>query len=399
MPSDLDLTILMPCLNEAETLERCIVKARASLDRLGVPGEVLIADNGSTDGSQAIAERCGARVVPVKEKGYGSALRGGIEAARGRWIVMGDADDSYDFSSIDGFVDRLKQGFDLVMGCRLPSGGGTVAPGAMPWKNRWIGNPSLSFLGRLFFRTPVKDFHCGLRGFSKEAYDRMDLRTTGMEFASEMVIKATLKGMKVAETPITLHKDGRSRPPHLKPWRDGWRHLRFMLIYCPRWLFLVPGLGLAAVSAALVGALSCGPIEVGSVRFDIGTLSVAAVGLLLGVQAVAFAFFTKVFAIGEGLLPPDRKFNGLFRVFTLERGIIGGVLAVLAGVALVMQATFVWGGAGFGDLAPDENLRRLIPGGTLIALGFQAIWSSFLMSLLGLRMRDRHPPTLDETES
>ena len=248
----------MPCLNEAETLARCIEKARAGIEKAGVPGEVLIADNGSTDGSQEIATRCGARVVPVAAKGYGSALRGGIEAAHGKWIIMGDADDSYDFSNITGFVQKLREGYDLVKGCRMPRGGGTIMPGAMPWKNRWLGNPVLSTIGRIFFRCPAQDFHCGLRGFSKAAYEKMELQTTGMEFASEMVIKGTFKSLRITEVPITLHKDGRSRPPHLKPWRDGWRHLRFMLIYSPRWLFLMPGLFLGLLgfiaSAFLVGA-------------------------------------------------------------------------------------------------------------------------------------------------
>ena len=237
-----ELTILMPCLNEAETLAGCIEMARTGLARTGLCGEVLVADNGSADGSATIAEKAGARVVRVLEKGYGSALRAGIEAARGKWIVMGDADGSYDFSRIEGFVAKLREGFDLVMGCRLPGGGGVIAPGAMPWKNRWIGNPSLSFIGRLLFKCPARDFHCGLRGFDKEACRKLELKTTGMEFASEMVIKATLKSLRIAEVPITLHPDGRSRPPHLKPWRDGWRHLRFMLIYSPQWLFLLPGL-------------------------------------------------------------------------------------------------------------------------------------------------------------
>ena len=232
----------MPCLNEAETLARCIEKARLGIQRAGVRGEIIVADNGSTDGSQAIAEKLGARVVPVKEKGYGSALRGGIHAALGKWILMGDADDSYDFSEADRFVKKFQEGFELVMGCRLPVGGGTILPGAMPWKNRWLGNPVLSFIGRLFFKCPAHDFHCGLRGFTRAAFGKMDLQTTGMEFASEMVIKSTFKRLKIAEVPVTLRPDGRSRPPHLKPWRDGWRHLRFMLLFSPRWLFLAPGI-------------------------------------------------------------------------------------------------------------------------------------------------------------
>ena len=251
--SPIELTVVMPCLNEAETVARCIDKAKLGFEKAGLAGEIIVADNGSTDGSQRIAGEHGARVVAVAEKGYGSALRGGIEAANGCYLIMGDADDSYDFSESGKFVAKLREGYDLVMGCRLPSGGGTIAPGAMPWKNRYLGNPVLSFLGRLFFRTPVRDFHCGLRAFSREAYARISPSTTGMEFASEMVMKASIEKLRIAEVPITLHKDGRSRPPHLRPWRDGWRHLRFMLIYSPRWLFLFPGLALAAGGALTAG--------------------------------------------------------------------------------------------------------------------------------------------------
>src|SRR5208283_4183570 len=284
----------MPCLNEAETLARCIESARLGIQRAGVRGEILIADNGSTDGSPAIAEKLGVRVVLVKEKGYGSALRGGIQAASGKWILMGDADDSYDFSDITGFVKKFQAGDELVMGCRLPVGGGTIMPGAMPWKNRWIGNPILSFIGRLFFKCPAHDFHSGLRGFTRAAYEKMELQTTGMEFASEMAIKGTLKQLRISEVPITLHKDGRSRPPHLKPWRDGWRHLRFMLIYSPRWLFLVPGLVLAVLGIAVSAALSGKTFHLGAVVFNVGTLAVACMTVIIGFQLVAFAFYTKV---------------------------------------------------------------------------------------------------------
>src|SRR5476651_1181345 len=295
MSEPIDLTILMPCLNEAETLARCIEKAKVGIQKSSVRGEILIADNGSTDGSQAIAEKSGARVVNVKEKGYGSALIGGVRVASGEWILMGDADDSYDFSDIAGFVKKFRDGYELIMGCRLPAGGGTISPGAMPWKNRWIGNPILSFIGRLFFRCPAHDFHAGLRGFTKTAFEKMDLQTTGMEFASEMVIKSTFKQLKIAEVPVTLHKDGRSRPPHLKPWRDGWRHLRFMLLFSPRWLFLVPGLLLSALGFIFAAALSFENIQIGGVAFDVGTLAVACMTVIIGFQLVAFAFFTKVF--------------------------------------------------------------------------------------------------------
>src|SRR5208283_2767268 len=269
----------MPCLNEAETLARCIESARLGIQRAGVRGEILIADNGSTDGSPAIAEKLGVRVVQVKAKGYGNALRGGIEASRGKWILMGDADDSYDFAEADRFVKKFQNGDELVMGCRLPVGGGTIMPGAMPWKNRWIGNPILSFIGRLFFKCPAHDFHSGLRGFTRAAYEKMELQTTGMEFASEMAIKGTLKQLRISEVPITLHKDGRSRPPHLKPWRDGWRHLRFMLIYSPRWLFLVPGLVLAALGTMLSAVLAVNDVRIGAVQLNVGTLMMACMAI------------------------------------------------------------------------------------------------------------------------
>ena len=392
MPETYDIAVVMPCLNEAETLAACIKKARLGLDRAGVRGEILIADNGSTDGSIQIAEQLGARVVHVKAKGYGNALKGGIEAAQAKWVIMGDADDSYDFSNIEGFVKKLREGLDLVMGCRLPRGGGTVMPGAMPWKNRWIGNPSLSFLGRLFFHSPAQDFHCGLRAFTKAAYQQMDLKTTGMEFASEMVIKATLKSMRIAETPITLHKDGRSRPPHLKPWRDGWRHLRFMLIYSPRWLFFMPGMLLFAAGFIVAILTYWVPFKVGGVVFDVGTLMVAAMWMIIGVQFVALACFTKVFAIAEGLLPEDPRFSNAFKYFTLEKGICLGAAILVTGAVILLRALWIWHEAGFGSLDYAQNLRRLIPAATLIVLGIQTISSSFFMSVLGLKTISRKPP-------
>ena len=393
MSKPVELTIVIPCLNEAETLSVCIDKARRGLQTAGVAGEVLVADNGSTDGSAAVAEKAGAQVVSVREKGYGSALRGGIEAAQGRWIIMGDADDSYDFSRIDGIVQKLRDGFDLVMGCRFPSGGGTIAPGAMPWKNRWIGNPILSFIGRLFFKCPVRDFHCGLRGFTKVAYEKMELKTTGMEFASEMVIKATmLKSLKIAEVPITLRPDGRSRPPHLKPWRDGWRHLRFMFIYSPRWLFLTPGLLLALTGGVAGIVLSTGTVHLGRVQFDVGSLAVANMAAVVGLQLIAFAFCTKVFAIAEGLLPQDPQFAKIFKFFTLEKGIAAGLVFLLSGCGLFVYAITVWKSAHYGTLDYSENLRRLLPAVTLIMVGIQIIFSSFFLSILGLKTSSRRPP-------
>jgi len=392
MTDPVDLSIVMPCLNEAETLARCIEKARQGIQRSGVRGEIVIADNGSTDGSQAIAEKLGTRVVAVKEKGYGNALRGGVQAAAGRWILMGDADDSYDFSEADRFVKKFQDGFELVMGCRLAAGGGTIMPGAMPWKNHWIGNPALSFIGRLFFKCPARDFHCGLRGFTRAAFDRMELQTTGMEFASEMVIKATLKGLRITEVPVTLHQDGRSRPPHLKPWRDGWRHLRFMLIYSPRWLFLVPGLALTALGTVFAGILSFHDIRIGEAVLDVGTLMAACMTVIVGFQLVAFAFFTKVFAMTHQLLPADPKFTRLFRVFTLEKGVVVGLVILAAGLFLFSQAVWIWRQAGYGRLSYAENLRLLIPAATLLILGIQTVFSSFFMSVLGLSTGSHTPP-------
>jgi glycosyltransferase involved in cell wall biosynthesis len=383
----------MPCLNEAETLARCIGKAKLGIQRAGVRGEIIIADNGSTDGSQAIAEKLGARLVPVEEKGYGSALTGGVRAASGKWILMGDADDSYDFSDIAGFVKKFQDGFELVMGCRLPVGGGTISPGAMPWKNRWIGNPTLSFIGRLFFKCPAHDFHAGLRGFTKSAFEKMDLQTTGMEFASEMVIKSTLKGLKISEVPITLHKDGRLRPPHLKPWRDGWRHLRFMLLFSPRWLFLVPGIFLSLLGFVFAARLSLGNFLIGGVLFNVGTLAVACMTIIVGFQLVAFAFFVKVFAIAEGLLPDDSKLTSVFKIFTLEKGILLGLLVLVGGIFLLAQSVWIWKQADYGILpSMEDNLRRLIPAATLVVLGIQTIFSSFFMSALGLKTKTRRPP-------
>jgi glycosyltransferase involved in cell wall biosynthesis len=399
MVNGMELTILMPCLNEAETVGACVKKALRSIDELGLKGEVLVADNGSTDGSIQIAENLGARVVRIEERGYGSALRGGIEAARGAWIIMGDADDSYDFSRLGPFVEKFKEGYELVMGCRMPRGGGTIMPGAMPWKNRYVGNPALSFLGRMFFKCPAADFHCGLRGFTREAFQKMGLRTTGMEFASEMVIKATLKQMKIAEIPITLHKDGRLRPPHLKPWRDGWRHLRFMLLYSPRWLFLMPGLVLSLLGLLASGILAVTPVKIGGVMFDAGTMVVACMTTIIGVELMAFAFFTKTFAITEGLLPEDSRFSRLFRYFNLERGVILGLAILVMGGALVLRGFWIWGQVSYGSLSYSENMRRLIPATTLIVIGIQTIFSSFFMSVLGLKMVSRHPPQLPGPDS
>ena len=374
----------MPCLNEAETLAVCIRKALGCLSENGISGEVIVADNGSTDGSQAIAEAEGARVVPVEAKGYGNALMGGIEAARGRYVIMGDADDSYDFSALGPFIEKLRKGNDLVMGNRFRGG---IAPGAMPALHRYLGNPVLSGLGRLFFRCPVGDFHCGLRGFSREAFGRMKLQTTGMEFASEMVVKATLLGLRIAEVPTTLSPDGRSRPPHLRSWRDGWRHLRFMLLFSPGWLFLYPGLLLMIVGLGVGGWLLPEGRQLGGATLDVNTLAYSALAVLLGFQSVLFAVFTRTFVSTQGLGPESRTLNKLYRYVTLETGlIVGGVLIVL-GFTGSVAATFCWSEVDFGELNPSEVLRQVIPSVLAIALGFQIVLASFFLSVLGLKRR------------
>ena len=374
----------MPCLNEAETLAVCIRKALGCLSENGISGEVIVADNGSTDGSQAIAEAEGARVVPVEAKGYGNALMGGIEAARGRYVIMGDADDSYDFSALGPFIEKLRKGNDLVMGNRFRGG---IVPGAMPALHRYLGNPVLSGLGRLFFRCPVGDFHCGLRGFSREAIWRMKLQTTGMEFASEMVVKATLLGLRIVEVPTTLSPDGRSRPPHLRSWRDGWRHLRFMLLFSPAWLFLYPGLLLMIVGLGVGGWLLPEARQLGSATLDVNTLAYSALAVLLGFQSVLFAVFTRTFVSTQGLGPESRTLNKLYRYVTLETGlIVGGVLIVL-GLTGSVAATFGWSEVDFGELNPSEVLRQVIPSVLAIALGFQIVLASFFLSVLGLKRR------------
>ncbi len=394
MTTPIELTILMPCLNEAETVAGCIEKARRGLQQVNVAGEILVADNGSTDGSLAIAANAGARVVRIHEKGYGSALRGGIAAAKGKWIIMGDADGSYDFADIVRFIQKLRDGYDLVIGCRLPTGGGTIMPGAMPWKNRWIGNPTLSFIGRLFFKCPAADFHCGLRGFTRAAYEEMELKTTGMEFASEMVIKATLRGLRISEVPITLYRDGRSRPPHLRPWRDGWRHLRFMLIFSPRWLFLVPGMLITLLGIGAMCVLAATSVQIAKAQLDVGSLAIAGMAVIVGLQLVAFAFSTKVFAISEGLLPPDPNFARVFRYFSLEKGIMAGLMLLMGGLAMFIYSLMVWKSAHYGALSYAENLRRLIPAATLVTSGIQVIFASFFLSVLGLKTSSRTPPEI-----
>ncbi len=392
MSAPLDLTILMPCLDEAETLASCIQKARKGIEKSGLKGEILVADNGSHDGSIEIAQKNGARVVHVARQGYGEALRQGMAASQGRWILMGDADDSYDFSEIHPFLEKLREGQDLVIGCRLPSGGGTITTGAMPWLHRWVGNPILSTIGRFFFNSPVHDFHCGMRALTREAFDQMDLHTTGMEFASEMVIQAVFQKLKVFEVPITLHPAGRSRAPHLRSWRDGWRHLRFMLLYSPRWLFLYPGFLLSFAGFGALLILSLQQVHLGRAALDIGTLSVVGMLLLIGNLLISFACFTKVFATAEGLLPEDPGFYRWFRILNLERGIALGFLILASGLFLLLRAWWIWKTADFGPLSYPENLRRVIPAGIFITLGVQIIFSSFFLSVLGLRTSHRKLP-------
>jgi len=378
----IELSVVMPCLNEAETLAVCVDKALAALAESHIAGEVIVADNGSTDGSQQIAIDHGARVVPVPLRGYGAALNAGIRAARGKYVLMADADDSYEFAHIPRFLAELRAGSDLVMGNRFRGG---IGPKAMPVLHRYLGNPVLSFLGRGLFHAPIGDFHCGIRAFSKDAYERLALRTTGMEFASEMVVKSSLLGQKMTEVPTTLKKDGRSRPPHLKTWRDGWRHLRFLLMYSPRWLFLYPGLALMIVGLAVMAWLLPAERPLGHVNLGVDTLAYMAAAVLLGFQLVFFGVAAKVFAISEGLLPEDESFQRWFRYITLETGLIVGVLLVLAGVGIALSSVVSWSHAGYGPLPPVQMMRRTLPAMLCLMLGTEICFASFFLSLLGLK--------------
>ena len=362
----------------------CARKAMATLREAGIAGEVIVADNGSTDGSVEIAWAEGAQIVAVAEKGYGNALKGGILAARGTYVLMADSDDSYDFSHIPHFLEQLRAGSDLVMGNRLRGG---IAKQAMPWLHRYLGNPVLTGIGRLFFRSPCGDFHCGIRAFRKSSFQRMDIRSTGMEFASEMVVKASLLRMKVSEVPTTLVPDGRSRPPHLRTWRDGWRHLRFLLMYSPRWAFLYPGITLMLVGAAGCAWLLPGPRYAFGVGFDVHTLLYAFMAILLGFQLVSFAVFTKVFAITEGLLPPDPRLNVFFRFVTLETGLLVGWILIALGLGGSIWAVSHWARDSFGALDPVKMLRIVMPSVFALTLGAQITFASFFLSILGLRRR------------
>ncbi|WP_047493252.1 glycosyltransferase family 2 protein [Terriglobus sp. TAA 43] len=380
----LELTVVMPCLNEAETLAVCVDKAMAALRENNIAGEVVVADNGSTDGSQQIATDHGARVVNVPIRGYGAALNAGILAAEGKYVLMADADDSYNFAHIPRFLEKLRNGADLVMGNRFAGG---IGPGAMPPLHKYLGNPVLSWMGRTLFHTPVGDFHCGIRAFSKSAYESLALRTTGMEFASEMVVKASLQKQNIVEVPTTLQKDGRSRPPHLKTWRDGWRHFRFLLLYSPRWLFLFPGLTLMLGGFGLMAWLMPAERPLGHVNLGVDTLAYAAAAVLLGFQLVFFGVAAKVFAITEGLLPEDESFNRWFQYITLETGLIAGVLLLLVGIGIAVSSVVGWAHTGYGHLPPVEMMRRTLPAMLCLMLGTQVCFGSFFLSLLGLRRR------------
>ncbi len=376
---DIELSILIPCLNESETLAACIDKAMGFVASRGIAGEVIIADNGSTDGSQSIAPEHGARLIEVPTKGYGSAVIGGIENARGRYIIMGDADDSYDFSSLDAFVEKLREGYDLVMGNRFRGG---IEPGAMSALHRYIGNPVLSGIGRIFFKSPIGDFHCGLRGFSKEAADQLNLETHGMEFASEIVVKATLQKMRIAEVPTVLSRDGRSHPPHLRSWRDGWRHLRFLLIYCPRWLFFYPGLFFIALGTATMLRLVFGPINIGRAALDINGMLYAALMILIGFQVISFAVCSKLYGVCAQVIPTNKIIQKFRRFFTLERGLVlGGLLSFIGIVGLVCTILF-WGEKSFGALVPQSVMRITIPCMVLTLIGVQIIFTAFFIATL-----------------
>jgi glycosyltransferase involved in cell wall biosynthesis len=375
----IEVSIVMPCLNEARTLPVCIAKARAFLQRSGVDGEIVVADNGSTDGSQAIAERLGARVVNVSERGYGAALRAGIAAARGRYVIMGDSDDSYDFENLDPFVSRLRAGFDLVMGNRFAGG---IAPGAMPWHHRYVGNPVLTFIGRLFFKSPVRDFHCGLRGFDRDRILALGLSSPGMEFASEMVVKATLARLRIAEVPTTLRPDGRGRPPHLRSFRDGWRHLRFLLLHCPRWLFLYPGISLLFVGWLLIALLSAGPMRIGGIVFDIHTMLYAAAAAILGLQLFAFSVISHMAAHTRGLIPAVPAHVAWLAQIPLEQGLVTGAVTFLAGFTLAVATVYDWAGLQFRQLDPSLVMRAAIPAVTLMTSGALLSFSAFVVDLL-----------------
>jgi hypothetical protein len=380
----IELSIVMPCLDEAETLGICIEKAQSFLWRTGIAGEVVVADNGSTDGSQAIARARGARVVDVTSRGYGAALIAGIRAARGRFVIMGDSDNSYDFANLDLFVEKLRAGCDVVMGNRFLGG---IAASAMPKLHRYLGNPVLSFIGRLFFRSPIGDFHCGLRGFSRDAILALDLDAPGMEFASEMVVKATLAELKIAEVPTTLSQDGRSRPPHLRSWHDGWRHLKLLLEFAPHWLFLYPGGALASMGALIAASLIAGPLDLGPITLDAATLLMAVAAILVGTQLVLFYAVAKTAAVAAGRLPATPRFREFERLLTVDRLCLvgGGLFGV--GFLIAAFSALHWMVTGFGDLDPDTNVRLAALATLGMALGVESITAGFLIGLVRQKKR------------
>lgn len=379
-----ELTVLMPCLNEARTLAACIAKAQQFFERSGVAGEVLIADNGSSDDSVEVALAHGAQVLLVRQRGYGAALLAGIRSARGRFVVMGDSDDSYDFAHLQGFVDALRAGHQLVMGNRFAGG---IRPGAMPPLHRYLGNPVLSFIGRLFFRSPVRDFHCGLRGFERQAMLDLDLHSSGMEFASEMVVKATLGGLRIAEVPTTLSPDGRDRPPHLRSWRDGWRHLRFLLVHAPAWLFMYPGLALLLAGALLSTLLALGPVSLGPFTLDIHTLLYATVMACVGLQMVLFAGASSSHAVQIGVLPAMPRGLAWARTVSLEKGLVIGLALLALGLVLAVTTVSMWSGAGFRAIDPGRLMRVAIPAAALMLAGTQIATTAFLMEFIRLAPR------------
>lgn len=378
----LELSVVMPCLNEAETLAVCIKKAQGFFAKYDINGEVVIADNGSTDGSQDIAKGLNARVIHVEAKGYGNALKGGIQQARGTYVIMGDADDSYDFENLQAYVDKLREGYDLVMGNRFKGG---IKKGAMPFLHKYLGNPVLSFLGRLFFKINIGDFHCGLRGFKKEAFYKMNLQTTGMEFASEMIVKSKLNNLSIAEVPTILSPDGRTRPPHLNTWRDGWRHLRFLLLYSPNWLFLIPGLILLIFGFLGSALLIIQPVELNTITLDVHTLLYTATSIIIGFQFVLFYGLTKIYAVENNLLPKSNRYQKLFKILNLEKGLIIGGLFVVLGIVLTVVSVSLWQATNFSNLEPTKLLRYVIPAIISLQLGTQIVLFSLFFSILGLK--------------
>jgi glycosyltransferase involved in cell wall biosynthesis len=381
---EIEVSVVMPCLNEADTLESCLAKAQRALHEGGIRGEIIVADNGSTDGSQEIVQRMGARLVPVKARGYGNALMGGITAARGKYVIMGDADDSYDFREVPKFVEKLREGYDLVQGCRLPVGGGRIMSGAMPFLHRWWGNPMFSMMARTWFHAPIHDVYCGLRGFTKAHYENLRQQCVGMEFATEMIVKSSLFKTRMSEVPITLYVDGRkAHAPHLKTFRDGWRTLRFFMMYSPRWLFFLPGVALMIFGLLGFGMALPG-VRIGPAHLGAHTLLFASLFILCGYQTVLFALFSKTFAVSQGLQPQDPHLSSFFRIINLERGLVMAAAAFLAGFLLLGLAVFRWWQSGFGDLDYAKTMRWVIPGATLVALSCQTFFSSFFVSILGM---------------